>query len=217
MKYFRFNYLAVAACCSHGGTPLIRNSLSFYTCSALFKIIYFLQDPGMAFSAPLHGKAHFHKLVVLWRRWLDNPVLPSLALKASGVGGGSAVFPAPERNDEPWDYCPIPSFGKVQMGVWLGWWVWFEAVWVQFITSSFFLSRFGGLQVLVWEQIGDPQKSGIFPSWSASYLMLQKKINYFASTVFIKLQLSITGERSAAFSRQVIRIPPQASIIDYFV
>jgi len=83
-------------------------------------------------------------------------------LKAGTVGDGSSVFPAPEKDDEPWEHRPVPSFGNIQMRVCLGSWIWFDVVWVQFITCSSFLSRFGELQVPVWEQICDPLKSSIF-------------------------------------------------------
>lgn len=144
-EILQINYVAVAAFWSKAGkTPLIRHNMSFCTCSASFTVIYFLPDPGMAFSTLLRGKAHFHTPVVLWRRWLDSPFLPVLTLKAGGVGGGSSVFPAPEKDDEPWEYCPIPSFGKVQMEACLRLWSWFEVVWVQFITGSSFLTK-------IWE------------------------------------------------------------------
>lgn len=117
----------------------MRNNVSFCTCSASFTVIYFPPDVGMAFSTLLRGKAHFHMPVVLWRRWLHSPFLPVLTLKAGGVGGG--VFPTPEKDDEPWEYCPIPSFGKVQMEACLHLWSWFEVVWVQFITRSSFLTK----------------------------------------------------------------------------
>lgn len=100
-KALQINYLAASSFCSKGEKVTHEEQLVFYTCSALFKITYFLPDQWAAFSTPLHGKAHFHVPVVLWGRWLHSPVLPSLVLKAGELGGGSSVFPALGRDNKP--------------------------------------------------------------------------------------------------------------------
>lgn len=192
-KPLQINYLAASSFCSKGEKVTHEEQLVFYTCSALFKITYFLPDQWAAFSTPLHGKAHFHVPVVLWGRWLDSPVLPSLVLKVSWEVA-ALCFQLWGGIINRKNIVQFPALGRFK---WESAWVCgFEVVQVQFITSSSFFLK-------IWGATGSCMGTYWWPTVVQHFFCLEVpyiwcsrgKWPSAASPVFVKLWFSIMEER----------------------